>query len=404
MVAIEEILDGGDFYTIEQRLTEGRNGQSVGEIKPFAWPLLLQGGRLAELSGKKLTLTRVGEKAMNSAPSEAIRSIWKGWQKNTLFDELRRVNLIRGQTGAGKRAFTAPSTRRPTIVRVLEQCPVGKWVSVDSLFRYMQAEAYDFNVTRDPDEIVFGDSGGSNLPLYCLDPRVALQGRYTLAFLFEVAATLGLIDVAYALPQNMRQNDYTEYYYAGYFDFLSRYDGLVCFRLNGLGAYCLDLTQSYAPAPRQQTASAAIRVLANREILITAGKLSGSETMLLETYTEKVSDLVWRLHEGKMLTAIENGHDIRELSWLLASGSASPLPEIVTRFLHEFEAKASKLTRRGLAVLIECSDPNLLMLITHDPRTRNLCHSAGDRFVVVPVESETAFRKALRQMGHTLKG
>ena len=43
------------------------------------------------------------------------------------------------------------------------------------------------------------------------------------------------------------------------------------------------------------------------------------------------------------------------------------------------------------------------MLITHDPPTRNLCHAAGDRFIVVPVESESAFRKALRQMGYSLK-
>lgn len=46
-------------------------------------------------------------------------------------------------------------------------------------------------------------------------------------------------------------------------DCLSRYDGLLQFRINGLGAWCLGLTQKCVPAPPE--VRAVLQVLANGE-------------------------------------------------------------------------------------------------------------------------------------------
>ena len=63
-----------------------------------------------------------------------------------------------------------------------------------------------------------------------------LEGRYTLAVLFEYAGTLGLIDLDYVHPKGAR-DDFRGNWGGDFLDALSRYDGLRAIRLNPLGAY-----------------------------------------------------------------------------------------------------------------------------------------------------------------------
>ena len=96
--------------------------------------------------------------------------------------------------------------------------------------------------------------------LYLVDPQYGslgyagyadwpiLEGRYTLAVLFEYAGTLGLVDLDYTDPVGAR-DDYHGNWGADDLDYLSRYDGLRAVRLNALGAYALGLTGNHqAPA------------------------------------------------------------------------------------------------------------------------------------------------------------
>ena len=72
-------------------------------------------------------------------------------------------------------------------------------------------------------------------------------------------------------------------------------------------------------------------------------------------------------------------------------------------FFAEAAARAQKLVDRGPARLIEVEDAALALLITSHARLRSLCMLAGERHIVVPSESERAFRRALRQLGYVLK-
>ncbi len=137
--AMAEVLREGDFF----------EDSDVGPIRAFAWPLLVQAGRLAELQGKKLGLTRAGRKALSTPPAETLRTVWQRWLKSTLLDEFNRVDAIKGQRGKGKRAMTAVAGRRAVIAEALAQCPVGRWVSFDTYSRFMQAGNFDFEVTRE---------------------------------------------------------------------------------------------------------------------------------------------------------------------------------------------------------------------------------------------------------------
>ncbi|MBI4583704.1 MAG: hypothetical protein HY717_06750 [Planctomycetes bacterium] len=108
-----------------------------------------------------------------------------------------------------------------------------------------------------------------------------LQGRYVLCILFEYAAAFGLIDLAYIPPAGLR-NDYRKLWGTDNLSFLSRYDGLLYFRLNPLGAYCLEVADSYTPKALE--VRQVFRVLPHREVIAMGEPLSAADRLTLITY------------------------------------------------------------------------------------------------------------------------
>ena len=117
----------------------------------------------------------------------------------------------------------------------------GVWVDVDALFAILRTQPAPLAVAASP---------LARWRLYLEDPRHGslgpagwkawnvLEGRYALCVLFEYAATLGVVDVAYAGPRGAR-GDYRELWGADRCDSLSRYDGLAAIRVSELGAAIL---------------------------------------------------------------------------------------------------------------------------------------------------------------------
>ena len=243
---IASLLRDGDFYELTPKKNSGE--QAIGPIKAYAWPLLVQAARLAERHGKKLALTKAGRQALGAPAADTLRLIWQRWLKTKLLDEFNRVDAIKGQHGKGKRAMTAVEGRRAVINTALPQCPVGRWVKVDDFFRFMVAAGHDFEVTREPWDLYISDPHDGSLGYEGFHDWELLQGRYALCLLFEYAATLGLIDVAYVAPAGVRR-DFRSLWGTDDLDFLSRYDGLLYFRLNPLGAYCLGLGENTSRVP-----------------------------------------------------------------------------------------------------------------------------------------------------------
>jgi hypothetical protein len=163
----------------------------------------------------------------------------------------------------------------------------------------MQAAAFSFEVTRDPWDLYLVDPQYGSLGYASSHDWDILQERYLLAFLFEYAATLGLIDVAYTEPEGARP-DFYDLWGADDIGYLSRYDGLVSFRLNPLGAYCLGLADEYTASRIE--AKSSITALPSLQLNV-SGELSPDESLLLETYAEKESDKVWRLSREKVWDA-----------------------------------------------------------------------------------------------------
>ena len=301
--AIATILLGGDFYDDQQRKAEAQYTYTspeddIGGIKAFAWTSLLQVGNMAELAGKKLVLTKAGLKAMQEPPAKTLQTLWKRWLKNTTFDEFRRIDEIKGQTGKGARGMTAVAGRREVIANALSECPIGKWTEFSAFSKYMVATGQLFEVTRDPYNLYICEFGYGNLGYDGSHDWHILQERYMRCLLFEYAATLGLIDVGYVDP-GVNWRDFSDLWGTEDLNFLSRYDGLIYFRLNALGAYCLGLTDQYQPTAIAN--SQILRILPNLEIVASGSGLNISDALVLDLYAQRIADTIWQLDSDRLL-------------------------------------------------------------------------------------------------------
>ncbi len=393
---VAAVLSDGDFFDPPAPKTP-KWVQAIGPVRAFAWPWLVQAAKLAELRRSRLALTKAGRAALAAPPPETLRRIWKRWLGSTLLDEFSRIDDIKGQSrGKGRQTMTAPAGRRTVIADALAQCPPGRWVRFDDFSRFMQAASLDFEVTWNPWNLYILEPGYGDLGYDGSHAWPILQGRYLLCLLFEYAATLGLIDVAYTDPRDARP-DYTGMWGTDELEFLSRYDGLQYFRLNPLGAYCLGVADTYEPSA--PCAQAALTVFPGLW-LQAGGPLLPDERLLLDTYADAEAHGIWRLNRDKTLCAIESGHNPDELRGFLAARDDQPLPDTVEGFLRNAERGARALTLRGTALLIECADAETAARLAADAGARGTCLRAGERLLAVPATSEKAFRKAARALGY----
>ena len=386
---IESVIDGGDFYA---------GDESVGAIKAFAWPMIVQAAGLASPSASRLALTKAGARALREPAANTLARAWKKWQSTTLLDELSRIEEIKGQSGRGRRGLTAVAGRRAAIAGALADCPVGRWVEVDELFRHMQAGEHDFEVTRDAWRLYICEPQYGSLGYVGCGGWNILQARYALAFLLEYAATLGVIDVACVPPTGAR-DDYHNLWGADGLELLSRYDGLTHIRLTALGAFCLGLANEYEPAPVDRRP--VLRVLPDFEVTAFE-ELTHADRLALDRYAERKGTHVWRLQRERILAAVETGEDIASVREYLRARSATGLPHTVAQLLEDIAERSRALRVRGGALLIECADRAIATMLAHDRRTKGLCLLAGENALAIPAASEPAFRRAARQLGYVV--
>ncbi len=400
--AIGRVLHGGDYYNIEvlNATNERPDYEPVDPIRSFAWPLLVQAAGFADVSGKRLTLSKAGRRTMSDPPEKTLKKLWQRWMKTTLLDELRRIDSIKGQTGKGKRGLTAVGGRRQAIEAGLKMCPPGQWVKADELFRHMQATGKTFEVTRDPWPLYITDAHYGSLGYSGFHDFEILQARYALCVLFEYAATLGLIDVAYIEPEYARL-DFASLWGTDHLEFLSRYDGLQYLRLTPLGAYCIGLTNQYTPV--EPESRSVLRILSNLDIIDSDSSLDAGEQFVLDSFCTRLADTnVWQLDPATLLAAIEQGKDINEFRKFLLARCSDSLPDTVTHLLSDIIKRATQLQDKGKVSLIECADASLAESIANDSRCKKYYMRAGNCYLVVHAGREKQFRKALRQLGYSL--
>jgi len=224
---VADVLVAGDYYD---------GGESIAAA---AWPVLLQVGGLARQAGTRLDLTPRGEATLAEPSYQALSALWTKWLRCVSHDELRRVEAIRGQRKPS--TLTSVPDRRAAVATALASVDPGTWIDSDDLLAILQTQ---------PAPLVVARSLLTLYRLYLIDSYYGslghaghqawgiVEGRYALCVLFEYAATMGVVDVAYTGPAGAR-DDFRKLWGGDSLSWLSRYDGLAAVRVNELGAAIL---------------------------------------------------------------------------------------------------------------------------------------------------------------------
>ena len=384
---VAEALVAGDFYPDEA-------------IASFAWPLLLQAGGLARLEGSRLTLTPKGRKALGQPGHEVVRGLWERWPRHAPIDEFSRVDQIKGQKSTA--ALSAAGPRRQAVVAALALCPPGEWIGVDDLFAAMRRADLSPTVARSERglwKLYLGDPEYGSLGYAGFHDWPILEGRYTLAVLFEYAATLGLLDVDYVSPAQAR-DDFRHMWGADWIDALSRYDGLRAVRVTPLGAYVAGLAPTYTPAVPDGP-DPTLQVLANHDIVATAD-LAPADGLVLGAFATRTSDRVWTISTTSLLAAVDAGRAPGELRGFLEARAVHAVPATVHRLLADVEARGGQVRDLGTRRVLECADPSVATLLAQDRSLRGLCTRLGERHLILDPAGEPKARAALRKLGYPL--
>ena len=198
-----------------------------------------------------------------------------------------------------------------------------------------------------------------------------LQARYALCLLFEYAATLGIVDVAYVPPAGARP-DFHDMSGTDDLEYLSRYDGLTFIRLTPLGAYILGCAESYEPPAREQRT--VFTLLTNLDVVATGEGLTFADRIVLERYAQRTADRVWRLDRDMLLAVAEQSESMADVRAFLTARTAMPLPPALISLLDDVADRAQRFVDRGAMRVIDCADPALVLRLANDRATRALVH------------------------------
>ncbi len=374
---------------------------AAGPVRAYAWGVLVQQCGWCKATGSKLELTRKGRKMLADGGIEALKEGLSRLLNDDNFDELNRINHIRGQTGKGKRSMTRPSSRRLSIADAMLDWPEGQWMDFNDAFQFVCASGNTFSVTRsDAWGLYFCEKQYGSLGYADEGRGDGLERQYMRVFMVETLATLGIVDIAYVYPHGLWP-ELGGRWGTDDLAFCGRYDGLRHVRLTALGAYCLGITDAYA-MPVEKAASL-VKVLPNLELVITNDAVcSPADTARLELFASPRNERVWQIDSRPMLAHIESGGSMDDIRKELESVSDGSIPETVGTFLDETERKATALKCGQPCILVDVADKATAALIAHDPNAGKHCLLAGDRHVAVLAKNERAFRTAVKNLGYVL--
>ncbi|MFC1835310.1 helicase-associated domain-containing protein [Thermodesulfobacteriota bacterium] len=372
-----------------------RREETAGGVRSHGWAVLIQQCGWCNPRSEKLTLTKAGTRMLTQGRIEDFHEGVELFIEDDSFDELRRINHIRGQTGKAKRHMTLPSDRRNAIFDSMAHWPVDEWITLKEAHRFLRASGNTFKTCRNPLYLYFGDFQYGHL----IDCK-GVDLQYLRVFLMESLGTLGLVDIAYVFPHYLYP-DFGGHWGMDDESFHGRYDGLLHVRLNQLGAYCLRLIEDYDPMPKQ--GKGLFRVLPNHDIvLLDHEQLSPSISDMLDSIADQASEFTWKIDRKPILMHLESGGSVEDLQEFLDSYATDGVPEQVRTFLTDLARRARACKSKEDAVIVELTDQESAAEIANDSKTSKVCRLVGTTSVVVRKRNLKAFQNALKKMGYVL--
>ncbi|MBA2664142.1 MAG: hypothetical protein H0U74_17760 [Bradymonadaceae bacterium] len=170
-------------------------------VRAFAWPKILLESGFLEPEGRRFVLSDKGKRTLTQPTHETLRALWTSWSEQSGFDELRRVEQVKGQRASLAEGVDLDLLvkSRKAIVLALLAAPAHSWINFTDLFNHMVITGVRPSIETEYLNLYVGDRHYGQIAGFGAD--CVLGQSYTQCFLFEYAATLGLVDIAYTAPK-----------------------------------------------------------------------------------------------------------------------------------------------------------------------------------------------------------
>lgn len=389
--SISEVLAEPDFLVESPE----KGATKCGPVRAASWGRLVRACGWARAKAGNLVLTKAGKAAMTAPSPDHMKEAAYALCSDDAFDELNRIDHIRGQSGKAKQDMSPPGQRRKSLMDGISQWPLGEWIEMHEAFRYLSSTGNVTSVCADAWNLYFCEKQYGSLAYSGYEGD--LDRQYVRVFLFETMATLGLIDIAYIYPHHLWP-EFGGSWGTDDLPFCGRYDGLLYVRLNALGAYSLGVTQEYLAEAVEQPSI--FRVLPDFDVVVNAPKLTELERCHLEVFARPVSGNVWKLDRGVVIKELERGTSLEEIRAAVRAQNEGDLPGTVEQFFDDLIESTCALERGERAITVNVSSSEIAARIVADTAAGKLCHLAGDQVLFVPEKRESAFRAAVRKMGY----
>ncbi|HEX9922338.1 MAG TPA: hypothetical protein VGD99_06725 [Anaerolineae bacterium] len=375
------------------------NFRATDTIRPFGLDVLAQeAGLAAKARGRnELKLTPAGQAYYQTGEPEPLLEAFEAWTEAGSFDELSRISAIKGQRARGTN-LTPPAGRREAVIEALSWCPVNVWLDINDFYRALKIWHFDFEVERSHFNNLYLESpeyGALHGESYWL----VIKGLYVNAILWEYLGSVGALDLLYTLPDEADLDVYSQIYTDELP--LSPYDGLKYFRINNLGAYLLGQADAYIPAkPPDRTLFA---ITADLKVTLTRpDDLTPNDQHLLEQVAVSTRKNHYRLDSQRLLTSLEEGHDLDQLADFLSSKHTGALPAEVLSWLEQIKENSRGFSVSDQALILKAQTPELAELVMADRVLQKFCYRLDKKTLAVPANKEKAFRTRLKELEYIL--
>lgn len=372
-------------------------------IRPFGLTVFARGAGLIETDGLA-RLTDRGRDFLKNQDPDSLLEAFETWTKRSAFDEITRIEAIKGFKSRGLQ-LTSPAMRRERIVEALSWCPAGLWIDIAEFYRGLKVWRFDFEIEQGGIEKLYVGNRYRSDAYYEAwaaesDMWLLINGLYIKAVLWEYLASIGALDLAY-LPPGEVSIEATPYFdYDG--PYYSRYDGLLCFRINPLGAYLFGQAGEYTAVRIE--AAPLLRLDAGRLVTVTdPARLTPMLKAQLEQFAAPETEFAFRLDTERLLLTLEQGADLEATRDFLARNSGGALPVEVKRWLDEMRDASEAFTVDKPMLRIRAASEELVQMVLADAELGKFSQALGNRALLIPASRQSRFRSRLRQLGYGLR-
>jgi len=393
--SVQKLYDNllqGDFLPRPAKLQQDET------IRPFGLNIFTQAAGLTSASYGGSKLTKQGKAFLQTQDPALLLEAFETWTNQGSFDELTRLEAVKGQKSKGIR-LSKPGTRRVAIVEALSWCPTHVWIALDDFYRALKIWHFDFTLEEGFEQKLYVGYGREVLDYGWADIAgqwLLTKGLYINAVLWEYLGSIGALDLLYLHPEDANFPATAHYHDDESF---SRYDGLKYFRINPLGAYLLGQADSYERT--HAAAEALFTITPDLQItLCNPAALTPNLHSQLVQIAQDAGNGRYQLDTQLLLTALEEGADLAALTAFLTENSAGPLPTAVKTWLEQVDTNSRAFTRGTQAVFVKARSAELIQQVLADPALSKFCHALDAKTLVVIANKEKTLRNRLKEWGY----